>query len=246
MPAYTAFLVFHIAAGCVALLAFWSAAMLRKGSPRHRAVGKVFLLSMCGILATGVVLAGQRFLDGRTFAGVFLAYLLVITAQAMWMSWRAVTDKRDWRAMVARPGWRVLSIATLGSGVGVMALGVVQGIPLFMGFSLVGIVTGAQMLRFARRGPSRPNWSVVQHYQGMLGCGIATHIAFLTIALRPLWAWLKAYTEVPAALVELFPWFAPLAVALVAAKWLDRKYGRPRRAVAGAGVAASVAPQVLS
>lgn len=246
MSAYAVFLVFHIAAGCVALLAFWSAALLRKGSPRHRAVGKVFLLAMCGILATGVVLAGQRFLDGRTFAGVFLSYLLVITAQAMWMSWRAVTDKRDWRAMVARPGWRVLSIAALGSGAGVMALGVVQGIPLFMGFSLVGLVAGTQMVRFARRGPSRPNWSVVQHYQGMLGCGIATHIAFLTIGLRPLWAWLKTYTVVPAALVELFPWFAPLVVAMVAAKWLDRKYGRPRSAVPGAGVAGSAPSRVLS
>ena len=239
MPAYAAFLVIHIVAGCVALLAFWSAAMLRKGSPRHRAVGKVFLLAMCGILASGVVLAGQRFLDGRTLAGVFLSYLLVITAQAMWMSWRAVTDKRDWRAMVARRGWRALALATLASGVGVLVVGAVQGVPLFMGFSLVGIVAGAQMVVFARRGPQRANWHVVQHYQGVLGCGVATHIAFLTIALRPMWVWLQAHTAVPAALVELFPWFAPLAVAVCAGVWLDRKYARPRRA-------APVSPAPLS
>lgn len=229
MPAYAAFLVLHIVAGSIALLAFWSAALLRKGSPRHRLVGKVFLLSMCGILATGVVLAGQRLLDGRTLAGVFLAYLLVITAQAMWMSWRAVTDKRDWRAMVARPGWRVLALASLGSGLAVLAIGVANGVPLFIGFSLVGILAGVQMVRFARRGPQRANWHVVQHYQGILGCGVATHIAFLTIAMRPLWAWLQAHAAVPAALVQLFPWFAPLAVAAAAGAWLDRRYARPRQ-----------------
>ena len=35
--------------------------------------------------------------------------------------------------------------------------------------------------------------------------------------------------RVPALLVNLFPWFVPLALALLAGKWLDRKYvPRPR------------------
>ena len=229
MPAYAVFLALHILAGTIALLAFWGAAALRKGSPRHRLVGRVFLLAMCGILASGLVLAAQRFLDGRTLAGVFLAYLLVITAQAMWTAWRAVTDKRDWRAMVARPAWRALMLASLGSGVAVLAVGVANGVPLFMGFSLVGIVAGVQMAVFARRGPRHANWHVVQHYQGILGCGVATHVAFLSIAMRPVWAWLQAHAAVPAAFAQLFPWFAPLAVAVVAGVWLDRRYARPRR-----------------
>ena len=239
MTAYGVFLVLHIAAGGVALLAFWIAGLSRKGSQRHRLVGRVFLLSMCGILATGVVLAVQRFLDGRTLAGIFLAYLLVITAQAMWMAWRAVTDKRDWRAMVARPAWRGLALASLGAGLAVFGVGVVYGVPLFMGFSLVGIVAGIQMMRFARRGPRRANWHVVQHYQGILGCGVATHVAFLSIAMRPLWAWLQAHAALPAMAGQLFPWFAPLAVAVVAGVLLDRKYARGSRlsAAPAAGLA---------
>lgn len=230
MPGYTAFLWLHIASGVIALATFWTAALARKGGPRHRLAGRVFLLAMCVILVTGVPLAAQRFLEGRANAGVFLGYLLVITAQAMWMAWHAVRDKRDWRAMVARPAYAGLQWGSGLAGLGVLALGIAQGIALFIGFSLIGIVLAVQMRQFAMRGPKRPNWHVQQHYQAMLGCGVATHVAFLTIGLRPAWAWLERHTAVPPALVELLPWFGPVAVALIAAIWLDRRHGRGRHA----------------
>ena len=231
MPGYRLFVALHIASGVVALLAFWAAAWLRKGSPRHRMVGRTFLVAMCGILASGVPMTVHFVLSERPIAAAFLGYLLVITGNAMWMAWRAVTDKRDWRAMVARPAWRAWMVATLACGIGVLALGLARGEALFMGFSSIGIVIGLQMRTFARRGPKHANWHVVQHYQAILGCGIATHVAFLSIAMRPAWAWLQAHASVPAALVQLFPWFAPVVVALLAGLWLDRKYARraPRR-----------------
>ena len=103
MPGYRLFVALHVACGVVALVSFWTAAWLRKGSPRHRLVGRVFLLAMCGILASGLPMTVHFLQTGRTIAAAFLGYLLVITGNAMWMAWRAVTDKRDWRAMVARP-----------------------------------------------------------------------------------------------------------------------------------------------
>lgn len=227
MPGYRMFVALHIASGVIALLGFWTAAWLRKGSPRHRLVGRVFLAAMCGILATGVPMTLHFLLTGRTVAAAFLGYLLLITGHAMWMAWRAVTDKRDWRAMVARPAWRGWMLATTGAGAGVLALGMALGQALFMGFAAIGILLGLQMLWFARRGPKHANWHVVQHYQAILGCGIATHVAFLTIAMRPAWAWLRAHSEVPEMLVQLFPWFAPVAVAVLAGIWLDRRYARP-------------------
>ena len=232
MPGYPFFLVLHIVCGTVALVAFWGAAALRKGSPRHRLVGKAFLLAMCGILASGGPLALHFLLRGKPQAAAFLAYLLVITAQAMWMAWHAIRDKRDWRAMVARPGYRGLLLLCALAGAGVLAMGIALGQSLFMGFSLIGIALAWQMRQFARRGPRHANWHVVQHYQAILGCGIATHVAFLSIAMRPLWAWLAAHTAVPEMLVHLFPWFAPVAVAMAAGAWLDRRYARPLRSSA--------------
>ena len=39
------------------------------------------------------------------------------------------------------------------------------------------------------------------------------------------------HAALPEQLAQLFPWFAPVAVAVVAGLWLDRKYARraPRR-----------------
>ena len=228
MPGYRLFVALHVISGVVALLGFWTAASLKKGSPRHRLVGRVYLLAMCGILASGVPMTAHFLLTDRPVAAAFLGYLLVITGQAMWMAWRAVTDKRDWRAMVARPAWRAWSWAAMGAGLGVLALGMVRGEPLFMGFSTIGLLLGVQMRQFARRGPKHANWHVIQHYQAMLGCGIATHVAFLGIAMRPVWAWLRTNAALPEQVAQLFPWFAPVAVAVLAGLWLDRKYARPR------------------
>ena len=228
MPGYRLFVALHVISGVIALLSFWTAAWLRKGSPRHRLVGRAFLVAMCGILASGVPMTVHFILTERPVAAAFLGYLLVITGNAMWMAWRAVTDKRDWRAMVARPAWRAWTLATLASGGGVAVLGLVLGEALFVGFSSIGLLLGVQMLQFARRGPRHANWHVVQHYQAILGCGIATHVAFLGIAMRPAWAWLRTHAALPEQLAQLFPWFAPVAVAVVAGIWLDRRYARPR------------------
>ena len=59
----------------------------------------------------------------------------------------------------------------------------------------------------------------------MLGAGIATHVAFLSIGMRPLWQWLQSRTSVPPQLIELFPWAAPLLVAMLVGYRLNRRYG---------------------
>ena len=85
---------------------------------------------------------------------------------------------------------------------------------LFLGFSVIGLWAGWRMWNFSRRGPGRPDWAFRQHYQSMLGAGIATHVAFLSIGMRPVWQWLQAHTPVPPLLIELFPWAAPVLVAV--------------------------------
>ena len=82
-----------------------------------------------GVLASGVPMTVHFVLTERPVVAAFLGYLLVITGNAMWMVWRAVTDKRDWRAMVARPAWRTWMVATLACGIGVLALVATAALP---------------------------------------------------------------------------------------------------------------------
>lgn len=227
MPAYHWFVALHIVFGTLALAAFWLAACMKKGRPRHRAIGKAFLLAMCGVIISGVPLAIEQLLFRKSLVGgMFLSYLLPLTGSACWMAWRAVTDKRDWRRMTARIGWHLALWLPLLFALPVLALGVMKSQMLLIGFSTIAFITAWRMRRFARNGPTLPNWHIVQHYQAMLGAGVATHVAFLAIGMRPVWRWLRANINVPDAVIELFPWFAPLAVAIAAALWLDRKYAK--------------------
>lgn len=229
MPAYSFFVALHVVFGTLALVTFWLAACMKKGSPRHRLIGKTFLLAMCGVIASGLPLALEQLLFRRQWVGgFFLSYLLPLTASACWLAWRAITDKRDWRVMTARPGWLLALWLPALCAIPVLALGVMKSQWLLIGFSMIGFVNAWQMWRFAAHGPKQSNWHIVQHYQAILGAGVATHVAFLAIGMRPVWRWLQANINVPDAVIELFPWFAPLAVAMAATAWLNRKYGRPR------------------
>jgi hypothetical protein len=224
MTAYQMLVACHAGIGVIALASFWSAALPRKGSPWHRRAGQLFLLAMCGILATGLPMAAYAWLvRERPVTAAFLAYLLVITGTGMWSAWRAIRDKHDVTRYTG-PVFVALAWLSLLSGVGVLALGIQVGAPLLVGFSAVGLFAGADMLRKRRnraRLAAQPRWWLVEHYTAMLGNGVATHIAFLGIGLP------RLLPGVDGTALHYAAWFAPLGVALVAKLLLDRKW-KPR------------------
>ncbi len=228
MNAYAALVAVHIATGAVALAAFWTAAALRKGSPAHRRVGQTYLWAMLGIVVTAVPLALARWYDGHPVTAAFLGYLAVITATGVWLSWRAVRDKAAPRRFTG-PVFVALAGLSLVSGAGVLALGLQRGAPLLIGFSFVGIVSGALMLRQRAqrdRIATTPRWWLVEHYTAMVGNGIATHIAFLGIGLP------RLLPNVDGTVLHYLAWFGPLGVALIAKLWLDRRWKPAPRPVA--------------
>lgn len=243
MPGYKWIVALHVLAGIVALVGFWSAALMKKGSPRHRLLGKVYLLAMASIVVTAVPITVQyAFFRQQPVAALFLAYLIAITGNASWLAWRAVTDKRDWKVMVSRTGWKLALWPMVLLGLAVLVLGIQKGQMLFLGFSMIGLWAGWRMWTFSRRGPHRPDWAFRQHYQSMLGAGIATHVAFLSIGMRPVWQWLQSHTNVPPLLIELFPWAAPVLVAVLIGYGLNRKYGGRRVARTAVPQAAQMQP----
>ncbi|WP_397606687.1 hypothetical protein [Silanimonas sp.] len=225
---YRAIVTAHIACGVIALVTYWMAGLSKKGSPLHRGAGKAYLLSMIGVVASSVVMAGFAFAREMFVIATFLAYLVVITTTAMALGWLALRRKRD-QAGYRGTGYRAGAVANVASGLAVFAFGIQQGDALLMGFSWVGIIIGGQMLWRAWKPLAETKWWLREHIGAMLGCGVATHIAFLGIGIRRLTDALGVPVD-----LGLVAWFAPVAVSFLAGLWLERKYlaAPARRSVA--------------
>ena len=227
MTAYSLLVSIHGAVGVLALATFWSAAALRKGSTLHRRSGQVYLLAMLGIIVTAIPMAVVKVQLGHTLIAAFLGYLVVITATGVWGAWRAIRDKHDVTRYTG-PVYQAFAWLCLGSGVAVLALGIRAGAPLLIGFSVVGLFAGQDMLRKRRqrdRLAEQPRWWLVEHYSAMLGNGVATHIAFLAIGLP------RLLPGIDGVALHYLGWFAPLLVAVVAKVLLDRRWKPQPRAV---------------
>ena len=72
-------LLLHIIAGTLGVLSGFVAVFLRKGSRRHGAAGKVFVIAMLCLSATGVYLAIMKSQPGNILGGT-LTFYLVTTA----------------------------------------------------------------------------------------------------------------------------------------------------------------------
>ena len=63
MDAYRILVMAHACLGTVALVSFWTAALSRKGSPRHKSAGRIYVKSMLGIIATALPIAVREARD---------------------------------------------------------------------------------------------------------------------------------------------------------------------------------------
>ena len=221
---YQTLLALHGIAGLAALITFWIAAFARKGSPLHRGVGKAYLLAMIGIVLTAAPMAAIIGASGRVGTSVFLVYLIVITATGMWTGWRAIRRKTD-EARFRDTAYLVVALLNIVAAIATFIIGQRLSIALLMGFSAVGLITGTLMLLRRARSPSTPRWWLREHYSAMLGCGVATHVAFLAIGSDRL---IRAIGIEPPGWYHLIAWFLPLIVSAVFGVWLDRKY-MPKR-----------------
>lgn len=222
MDPYRTALFLHVVAGGVALLSFWTAALLRKGSQRHRRAGDTYLLAMAGVVATGVPLAHALLERGQPVPALFLGFLLVLVSHSCWVAWRAIRDRAEPARFYGPVYWLLAGTCAIG-GAGIVAVGLETGTIILQAFGGVGVIAGVGSLRSWRRwrtGRAAPNWWLREHYGAILGGGVATHIAFLGIGLRNALPFIEPQVQ------QLVAWLGPLAVAIVAGAYLDRKHAR--------------------
>lgn len=220
MSAYAVLVSGHAVVGAVALISFWSAAFLRKGSSAHRIVGQIYLLMMLGILASGAVMAVLRFREGHGVAGAFLGFLAVFTANSTWRMWRAIKDRDDVRRYTGLL-FQLSALSVLVYAIGILWLGVRHGSVLMIGLSAIGIYAGVMLLRqrFLRTQLAvHPRWWMTEHYSAMLANGIATHVAFLMLGLPRLLPMLSGQV------LGHLAWFGSIVIAILVKRRLDRRW----------------------
>ena len=210
----------HAGIGALALLTFWTSGLTRKGSRVHTVSGKIYLLAMTGILLSAAGMLGGFAERHHPVAAAFLGYLLVITGTSVWCSWRSIRDKRDWTAYTG-PVYKALMVLNGLSGLAIAYIGLfvtTQMQLVITAFSVIGIANAISMWRFAKASPGDPRWWLKQHFGAMIGNGVATHIAFLSIGLPKLLPMLSG------PVLQNLAWLGPLTLSIIAGIYLNRKY----------------------
>jgi hypothetical protein len=172
----------HGAVGVVALGSFWAAALARKGGEVHRRAGKVYLVSMLGVMAFATLLVVGKVLQGDPAFAIFFAFLISLVGTASWLTWFSIRRRREPRRLTGGI-YRALATWLIAAGAALFGLGVARGRPLTMFLSLLGLGFGVNMWRLALAPAQDARWWLAHHMNGAMLNFIATHDSFLTVGL---------------------------------------------------------------
>lgn len=213
----------HIGIGTLAFASLWTAAFARKGGFVHRRAGMIYVWAMSFVLLTAGALTWTTFSRGQWMGAVFLAYLLTITATALWMGKRALRFKGNARGYT-RGLFLPVGVLNIVAATGAVAVGVMVQEWFIAGISIIGFMIGFGMIAMRRNPPDHPRFWLKEHFGGMIGSGIAAHVAFASIGLRQL------FPNMDTSVVTIWPWALPLAVGFLSgalAEWYYVKRGAP-------------------
>lgn len=178
-------LAVHVLTGAVALLAGLAAIATRKGGPRHNRAGKLYGLSMAGVVLTAVPLSvgtSNWFLFAiSVFSGYLVAagYRIVVRRRARLTAPTRVDDALHGSMLLTSVG--MIAGGAYGSVTGAMALGEV-----LLVFGAIGGGLAARELRQLRRPrDDRTPW-FSRHIAFMGGAYISTVTATITVNLTGL------------------------------------------------------------
>jgi hypothetical protein len=181
-PAY----LFHIASGSLAVFLYWATLLQRKGSPRHKRNGRWFLAALAVVLAS---IGGIFFLSRRSFSPpdlvqfVYLTICLAMVAATAFMAIRLKHDLRTFRGL----WFKAIGVAAFIMALAVLGAGLATRNAMPVIFSVIGLVYGGAMVRFAfMRSAPHPNWPLIWHLNGMTFLFNAVHGTLLAVAWRAL------------------------------------------------------------
>jgi hypothetical protein len=221
----------HLVAGGLTFLLFWGAVLTVKGSPPHRARGRLFFLSLVPVgISVGAILV----LRSATFdpaAMVQFVYLLLCLFTVGTVGWTAIRWKHELERFRGLH-FRLLGPAMFVSGAVVLVAGAASGKALAIILSSIGLVYGGAMIRFAwLPATPHPKWWLGWHLNSVLLLSSAVHGTLLAVIYR----WLVDPHGFDAAQLVTQP--GTLLLALALRIHIGRRRGVPLRFAASRGTA---------
>lgn len=240
------FIQSHIAAGFVALTAFWVPLFVRKGGNVHRRFGKLYYYCGCYVAITAVISSAWALAAPDSYYGSnegrnsesdqlqFLWAILFFLGLSIFTDLRLgvrLIQTKDTPDRLGSPFQKSLRVITGLAALWLIAYGVWQFrategqryiICIVVG--CIGAISTPSKLKFLANPSPTPRQWLYKHIYAMIGCGIGLHIAFLLFGFRSLVV--MRWMDGPMSLaVSLSPFPAGFLAIALWTRHYKRRYG---------------------
>lgn len=200
MDLFHVFVVFHVIAGTIGLVAFWVPIATKKGAKTHRKGGKWALGGFIGAGALAIAMAVYSLIDTTRhpeiedrllYEGLFgwmMLYLGVLTIGFADYG-LAVIRHRTERSALRRLRYQLVIAAVVISGLWCGIFGYRVGDPLMVLVAVIGVISMIMQQVFVFReyvpglSAPEPKAYVGEHFRALIGMGISAYTAFLSVGL---------------------------------------------------------------
>ena len=210
---YRVLLALHVLMAVAAVGTFWAAGAMKKGSPRHVRVGRLYVLAMVAMCVSALGLSAlnlavpaavhslEEFRARGAVLGADMARATVadlardFRLNAVWLTYAAaqllvglrfgVQVVRARRVRGLGLDTALAALVTL-SGIALTLAGALIPHPLIAGFGVMGTLSGGRRLAVLLRPSSSPMAWWYEHMGTLLGTGIPLHVTFLLAVGRHL------------------------------------------------------------
>ena len=182
---YKSVIDWHAAIAVFAIIAFWTAALTKKGSPIHRLAGKFYFAIVVVILISVIPMMVIAIQSQNYKQLILLGYLSLLVITASYVALQAIRKRKS---VTAYHNWvfKILGSALSLYSLSILTIGLMNASFLTIVFSSVGITLGASMWGSLLKKVQTPAWHLRQHMNGIAVNFAATHGSILRFIMKNL------------------------------------------------------------
>ena len=221
---YKSVIDWHAAIAVFAFLAFWTAALTKKGSPVHRLAGKFYFAIVVVILLSVIPMMIITIQTRNYKQLILLGYLSLLVITASFVALQAIRKKKsikNYHNWVFKFLGSALSLYSLS----ILIIGLISTSFLIIVFSSVGITLGTSMWASLFKKNQSPGWHLRQHLNGISVNFAATHGSILRFIMKNLFG----VTDSPE--LNTVCQTSMIVLALLLRIWLGRMYFKRRKEI---------------